>query len=109
MREHFSNFRDAMLERTGGKTLPQALVFALQYAGLRGWALLIGLFPIDWSLQTARWLGRTWFYFPLLRRHRERAVTHLRAAFGDTYNDAEIERVARASFEHFAQVYLVEA
>ena len=43
-----------------------------------------------------------------MRRHRDRAMEHLRAALGDVYGEAELRRIARRSFEHFAQLYLVE-
>jgi len=77
-----------------------------EYAALRAWATLMGCFPIDMNLHTARLMGRIWW---LLRRdHRKRAMDNLRPAFGDTYDEAQLRNIARRSFEHFAQLYLVE-
>jgi KDO2-lipid IV(A) lauroyltransferase len=39
------------------------------------------------------------------RKHRQIAHTNLRIAFGDRYSDAEIGKLARASFRHFGRVF----
>lgn len=63
-------------------------------------------FPIDWNLKTGRVLARLW---PRIApRHRERAVTHLRAALGDRYPPAEIERLADCCLESVT-MFAVEA
>ena len=77
-----------------------------EYAALRVWALIIGCFPIEMNLRTARWMGRAWW--AVMRRHRDRALDNLRPALGSRYSAAQLRRIARQSFEHFAQVYLVE-
>lgn len=77
-----------------------------EYAALRLWALIIGCFPIETNLQTARLMGRLWW--ALMKRHRERAMGNLRPALGAQYDEAALRRIAKRSFEHFAQLYLVE-
>jgi len=89
---------------TAGRRI--ALRYWLEYAAVRLWSLLINCFPIETNLRTARLLGRLWWL--LMKRHRQRAMENLRAAFGDRYSDEQLGRIARRSFEHFAQLYLVE-
>lgn len=76
------------------------------FVALRWWAFVLECFPIEVNLQTARWLGRIWWH--ISPKHRERALTNLRASFGDQYTPAQLERIARESFEHWTQVFLVE-
>lgn len=83
-----------------------ALTDLLQYGALRTWALIIGCFPIETNLRTARLLGRVWWW--IMKRHRDRAMDNLRPALGGRYSEAELRAIARRSFQHFAQVYLVE-
>jgi KDO2-lipid IV(A) lauroyltransferase len=112
-----------------------ALSYLLQYAGLRVWSLVIGCFSVETNLRTARLLGRIWWslghaalrgwaivgrplpspvnqavtrWLSSLKRHRNRAMDNLRPALGHLYTEPELETIARGSFEHFAQLYLVE-
>ena len=80
--------------------------YRLEYLAMRLFALSISAFPIELNLQTARVLGRLWHR--VMRRHRNRAMEHLRMALGDTYSERQLETIARKSFEHFAQLYLIE-
>ncbi len=98
--------RRRLLEWTEADGLWVALRRVGEYAALRLWTTVIDCFPIDLNLRTARILGRIWWL--AMRRHRDRAMEHLRAALGDVYGEAELRRIARRSFEHFAQLYLVE-
>lgn len=82
------------------------LAFLAQYTALRGWTFLINRFPISWNLVTARLMGRVWWR--ISRRHRERALENLRPALGSRYSETQLADIARRSFEHFAQIYLVE-
>jgi KDO2-lipid IV(A) lauroyltransferase len=82
------------------------LRYFLEYAALRLWALIIGCFPVDTNLETARLMGRIWW--GALKRHRQRALDNLRPALGDRCDEVALRRIARRSFEHFAQLYLVE-
>jgi KDO2-lipid IV(A) lauroyltransferase len=77
-----------------------------EYIALRLWVVVIGCFPIDMNLRTARLMGRIWW--ALFKRHRDRAMDNLRPALGDRYDERQLRRIARRSFEHFAQLYLVE-
>jgi Kdo2-lipid IVA lauroyltransferase/acyltransferase len=95
-----------LLTRTEAPTLLIALQRLGAYVALRLWAMIIGCFPVEWNLQTARILGRLWWL--LKPQHRARALENLRAAFGPEVGDAALTRIARASFQHFAQLYLVE-
>ncbi|MEW6249592.1 MAG: lipid A biosynthesis acyltransferase [Planctomycetota bacterium] len=96
----------ALLAATGADTLPVALRRLGEYAALRAWYLLIGCFPIELNLRTARLMGRIWWR--LMPRHRDRALDNLQPALGDRCSPAQLRRIARRSFEHFAQLYLVE-
>jgi KDO2-lipid IV(A) lauroyltransferase len=80
--------------------------YLLEYAAVRAWTTLIGCFPIEMNLRTARFMGRCWW--ALFKRHRDRALENLRPALGDRYDEAALRRIARGAFEHFAQLYLVE-
>lgn len=76
------------------------------YFALRFWVMIIGAFPIESNLRTARVLGRIWWR--LSPRHRRRAMDNLRRALGEDRTEARLRAIARGAFEHFAQVYLVE-
>jgi KDO2-lipid IV(A) lauroyltransferase len=102
----FATIVSRLLAATEAPSLGVALRRVGEYAALRVWSLLIGCFPIEMNLRTARWLGRIWW--TVMERHRDRALDNLRPALGDHHNAAQLRRIARQSFEHFAQVYLVE-
>ncbi len=80
--------------------------YLLEFAALRLWALIVGCFPVDMNLRTAKLMGNIWWL--IMRKHRERAMEHLRPALGDIYSEAQLRKIARRSFEHLAQIYLVE-
>ncbi len=84
----------------------EARQFIMEYLALRVWALLISCFPVRLNLITGKLMGRAWWM--LMKRHQERALDNLRPALGDRYSEAQLRRIARRSFEHFAQLYLVE-
>ena len=100
----------AMTQRLLDWTEAPALGIALkrigEFVGLRLWAVVIACFPIEMNLRTARLMGRIWW--AVMKRHRDRALDNLRPALGDRYGEAQLRRIARRSFEHFAQLYLVE-
>jgi KDO2-lipid IV(A) lauroyltransferase len=98
---------DWLLRTTDAARLGVALRRIAEYAALRLWAVIIGCFPIEWNLVTARWMGRIWWL--VMKRHRDRALDNLRPALGDRYNESQLREIARRSFEHFVQLYLVEA
>ncbi|MEP0845909.1 MAG: lipid A biosynthesis acyltransferase [Phycisphaerae bacterium] len=84
----------------------RAALFVLEYAAVRAWSLIINCFPVETNLRTARLLGRVWWL--VMKRHRDRAMDNLRPALGHVYDETRLREIARRSFEHFAQVYLVE-
>jgi KDO2-lipid IV(A) lauroyltransferase len=87
-------------------SLRRAVRWLGEYAAIRLWTFTIGCFPVETNLKTARLLGSVWWL--LMRRHRVRAMDNLRPALGGHRTEQELWRIARRSFEHFAQVYLVE-
>jgi KDO2-lipid IV(A) lauroyltransferase len=60
----------------------------LLYIVLRFGAMIFLMFPVDWNLATARWMGRIWFR--LRKRDRDRAREHLRLAYGDALEESRI-------------------
>jgi KDO2-lipid IV(A) lauroyltransferase len=102
-----AGLRQRLVEWTEAGDLWLALRRLGEYAAVRVWSLIINCFPIEQNLATARLMGRIWW--TLMARHRQRALDNLRPALGDRYSEAELRRIARRSFEHFAQLYLVEA
>lgn len=75
------------------------------YWAMRLWIAVISKFPVEANLQTARLIGVLWRW--IMPRHYQRALEHLRLSFPEK-TDAELERIAAASLQHFAQLYLVE-
>ncbi|MCG3126000.1 MAG: Lipid A biosynthesis lauroyltransferase [Phycisphaerae bacterium] len=91
------------------RTAPPAILAIrhwCEYALVRAFVFIVSLFPIETNLASARLMGKAWW--GLMRRHRKRALEHLRLALGDCYDEAGLERIARGCLEHFAQVYLAE-
>jgi len=78
----------------------------LVYMAVRTAFVIMQMFPITWNLRTARLLARLWPR--IMPRHRDRAVAHLKAAVGNTYAPAEIERLADRCLESVA-MFAVEA
>ncbi len=74
----------------------------LAYLAFRGLAFIFYLFPINWNLRTARLFG--WLWYRLLKRHRERAIEHLRFAYGDSLGDDEMQRLALRSCQQMAMM-----
>ncbi len=91
-------------ERSGGSAA--ALRNLCVYAALRAWALLVGCFPIEINLRTARLMGRFWWR--ISPRHRQRALENLRPSFAGQYDEQQLAQIACGAFEHFAALYLVE-
>lgn len=80
---------------------PRHFVWLLQYGALRFVEMLLGCFPVDANLRTARFVG--WLLYLLDRRHRKIALANLRASFPDA-SQRELRRLARKSFEHMIMV-----
>jgi len=90
---------------TGMKSRTGPIAF-LTYLAVRVVFAIMEIFPIHWNLRTARILARLWPF--LTTRHRDRAVAHLRLAFGDALPESEIHRIARRCLEN-AAMFAVEA
>lgn len=101
-----ATLRQRLLDWTEAESVLDALGRIGLYAAVRVWGAVVNSFPIELNLKVGRWMGRVWWF--LMRRHRDRALDNLRPALGDRYSEAELRRIARRSFEHFAQLYLVE-
>jgi Kdo2-lipid IVA lauroyltransferase/acyltransferase len=74
----------------------------LVYLGFRVLAFLFHLFPINANLRTARFFG--WLWYRTLRRHRQRAIEHLRHAYGNSLSNEELERIALRSCQQMAMM-----
>jgi KDO2-lipid IV(A) lauroyltransferase len=74
----------------------------LTYLGVRLAAMIFQMFPINANLRTARLMG--WIWYRTMRRHRERAREHLRAAFGSSLSDCEIERLTLGSMQQMTMM-----
>lgn len=74
----------------------------LVYLAVRVVAMLFQMFPINANLRTARLIGWVWYY--LIPRHRERARTHLRAAYRGTLPDREMDRIALRSMQQMVMM-----
>lgn len=74
----------------------------LIYLVLRFAAMIFQMFPIDWNLMTARWMGSIWFR--VMKRHRQRALDHLKFAYGDTLTDAQRCQIALKSMQQLTMV-----
>jgi len=72
-----------------------------QYLAARAAATALTMFNVETNLRTASLMGRLLHRFD--RRHRERAMYHLRLAFPD-WDDGQLEHVCEQSFEHFVQL-----
>jgi KDO2-lipid IV(A) lauroyltransferase len=78
-------------------------VLLLQYLGIRTVEMFVQMFPINAALVVARAMGHGWYLFN--RKHRQRALEHLRASFSEEeMSDRQARRIARKSCEHFAML-----
>lgn len=80
-----------------------AFVDYSQYAAARTAALLLGLFPINANLRTARAVGN--FLYAIDRKHRKRALENLRASFPEK-PEHELDEIARQSMGHFIELVM---
>src|SRR3954462_2955514 len=80
-----------------------ALTNLTQYFGARFTAMMLGIFPINANLKTARDIGS--FLYKIDRRHRNRALENLRASFPEK-PQAELEYIAERSMQHFIELVM---
>src|SRR3954453_20891191 len=74
-----------------------------QYFGARFVAMMLGIFPINANLKTARDIGS--LLYKIDRKHRKRGLENLRASFPEK-PQAEIEAVAERSMQHFIELVM---
>jgi KDO2-lipid IV(A) lauroyltransferase len=77
------------------------LIDYLQYLAMRLVGVVVNAFGLEANYRTARWLGDA--IYRLDRRHRFRAVEHLRRSFPH-WDEDRLQRTARESFRHM--IYL---
>jgi Kdo2-lipid IVA lauroyltransferase/acyltransferase len=75
----------------------------VQYIGARFITLILGLFPVNANLGSARLLGSLWWH--VMKKHRMRAMTNLRASFPEK-SDAELIPIAKRSLQHFMELVM---
>jgi Kdo2-lipid IVA lauroyltransferase/acyltransferase len=74
-----------------------------QYFGARFAAMMMGLFPVNANLKTARDIGS--LMYRLDKKHRKRGLDNLRASFPDK-PQAELEDIAERSMQHFISLVM---
>ena len=72
----------------------------IEYVVVRTAALVFGLLPLPIFYRVVRWLGH--IAFDVLRIRRGVTLANLRIALGSEYGDAELIRIARATYENIA-------
>src|SRR5271155_6158944 len=80
-----------------------ALMNLSQYFGARTAAMLLGLFPVNANLRTARSVGSLLYKFD--KKHRKRALENLSASFPEKSQD-ELEFIAERSMQHFIELVM---
>jgi Kdo2-lipid IVA lauroyltransferase/acyltransferase len=84
-------------------TQPAPVTHLAQYLGARFAAMMLGMFPVNANLQTVRAIGS--LVYRLDRKHRRRALDNLRASFPEK-SDAELDRIAQHSMQHFLELVI---
>ena len=82
---------------------PGTIAAYTQYFGARFAAMMLGLFPVNQNLKTARDIGS--FLYKIDRKHRKRALENLRASFPEK-SQAELESIAERSMQHFISLVM---
>lgn len=80
-----------------------AFVDWTQYAAARTVAMLLGLFPVNANLRTARGIGS--LLYKIDPKHRRRAIDNLRASFPEK-SQADIGAIAESSMQHFIELVM---
>lgn len=81
----------------------QPIIHFAQYAAARTAAMLLGLFPVNANLRTARAVGSMLWQFD--KKHRKRAMENLRASFPEK-EEKELEYIAERSMQHFIELVM---
>lgn len=80
-----------------------AIIDLATYSAARTVAALLGLFPIEQNLDTARGIGE--FLWKVDKRHRKRALENLRASFPERADD-DLARIGCRSMQHFIELVM---
>ena len=80
-----------------------AIVNLSQYFGARFVSMMLGLFPVNANLQSARDIGS--LIYRLDKKHRKRGLENLRASFPEK-PQAELEYIAERSMQHFIELVM---
>ncbi|NNM84926.1 MAG: lysophospholipid acyltransferase family protein [Phycisphaerales bacterium] len=72
-----------------------------QYMAARWATMMLGMFPVNANLQTARAFGS--LLFAIDAKHRKRGMDNLRRSFPD-WSEDRIKAVARRSVQHFCEL-----
>lgn len=65
---------------------------------------MLRVIPVSWAYAIARGLGS--IFYRLDSRHRKIAIQNLRQAFGSTKSEAELQSLAKKSFQNFVLVII---
>jgi KDO2-lipid IV(A) lauroyltransferase len=79
-------------------SLPQRILWRLEYAAVRGAELLLQLLPPDGAVAFARGLGRAWWRLDASRRRT--TLENLRVAMGDRLDEAARRALGVRAAEH---------
>jgi KDO2-lipid IV(A) lauroyltransferase len=82
---------------------PGTIAAYSQYFGARFVSMMLGLFPVNANLQTARDIGS--ILYKVDKKHRKRAMENLRASFPEM-SDAELKKIAERSMQHFIELVM---
>ena len=75
----------------------------IEFLGFRILMIPFSILPRFFCLAIGDALGSLIYHAD--RKHRQIAHANLRIAFGDRHSDAEIGKMAKASFRHFGRVF----
>jgi Kdo2-lipid IVA lauroyltransferase/acyltransferase len=82
---------------------PGPIAALSQYFGARFVSMMLGLFPVNANLKTARDIGS--LIYKIDRKHRKRGLENLRASFPEK-SEAEVEAIAERSMQHFIELVM---
>jgi len=82
---------------------PGPIVSFAQYFGARFTAMMLGLFPVNANLKTARDIGS--LIYRIDKKHRKRGLENLRASFPEK-SEAELAEIAERSMQHFISLVM---
>jgi len=82
---------------------PGPIMSMTQYLGARFVAMMLGLFPVNANLKSARDIGS--LLYAIDKKHRRRAIENLSASFPEMPRE-QVEAVAERSMQHFIELVM---